>query len=47
MTTHKFEEYASPVCRVYSVTVESVMQSTSGSNSANDGYDNDYDLGEV
>ncbi len=38
--------YEAPVCKLYSITVETVI-ATSGPNSADDGYDGDNDLGEI
>ena len=39
------KEYAAPVCKVYSIMVESVIAGSP--NTADDGYDNDHDLGEI
>ena len=40
------EGYEAPQCKVYRITVESVI-AASGPNSADDGYDNDHDLSEI
>lgn len=40
--------YEAPRCKVYSLTVESVMNPASKTpDSANSGYDNDNDLGDL
>ena len=39
--------YFAPACKLYSIHFESVMQSTSGTNSSDNGYDDNNDLGEI
>jgi hypothetical protein len=41
--------YEAPACKFYSISIESVVMQTSGgtSNSANDGYDDNNNLGEI
>ena len=38
--------YEAPACKLYSITVESVI-ATSGANSSDNGYDDDNDLGGI
>lgn len=39
------KEYTAPVCKVYSITTESVIAQSP--NSSDDGYDDNNDLGEI
>ncbi len=41
--------YEAPACKLYSIAIEGVVMQTSGgtSNSANDGYDDNNNLGEI